>query len=296
MRALPQKQSGAALIFSLLVAILLGVFAAFFTHKAQKNIKLAESVSKRIELSHKTESELNKAIYGALNLGFSGLVWPDSGVLYPAQFWGKPEKVSAQTNISLLDLSAMLNVVPFRAHEWRSVLQYYGKEKAEAEAIVDRIEDWMDTDNFRRLQGMEARAYRISGLSIYPRNDIMQSLDELTFIPGMDSTLFAQLKDEMSYWGATSRSPLLGSPAMILAYSSQEQYQEVMRKRAESGQLRVLYNRLEGVDATLVNDVPSGIFRITVEVAFDNAATFRREADVNMAGTDVMPFYINGWQ
>ena len=82
---------------------------------------------------------------------------------------------------------------------------------------------------------------------------------------------------------------------MILAYGTEDTVFQVMEQRKNDSNLRRVYNKLKGVDASLVNDVPSGLFRVTVEVALENAR-FKRSADVNLRGTDVMPFYLYGWQ
>lgn len=290
-----KNQQGAALIFALLIAILMGVFAAFFTFKAQQNIKMAEKISNRLALTYQANGAVNKALYGVLNLGFTGLSWPDGDKTHPLLLWGEDIEVSPSVTVSIQDLSGKLNVIPFKANEWRSILMHYGKTEAEAASVTDKVEDWMDTDSFRRLQGLEARGYRFIGNEKGPRNMFMQFQEELLFIPGIDAELLAKIEGEIAYWGSPSRSPFVGTEAMIRVYTSGEHLSEIMQQRERQEDLRSQYNKLTQVDASLVNDVPSGIFRIKVRTE-NEQSQYTRTVDVNLLGVDTMPFYINGWQ
>lgn len=290
-----RQQQGAALIFALLISILMGVFAGYFTFKAKQNIEMAERVSNRLELLYQADSAIYKSLYAAMNLGFTGIDWPDDDKQYPMLLWGQELHINENEVISYQDLSGKLNIIPFKPSEWRSILVAYGKTEIEAAAITDKVEDWMDSDNFRRLQGLESRGYGLLGNGIKPRNSHMQLVEELSFIPGIDAELLLRMKDEIAYWGTPSRSPFVGSEAMIKAYTSEEQRLEIMQQRERKESLRSQYNKLTKVDASLVNDVPSGIFRVRVQVQ-QGTARFVRVVDVNLLGIDTMPFYFNGWQ
>lgn len=290
-----QSQNGAALIFAILVSLLLGVFAGFFTYKAQQHIKLAEQVSDQLKARMMADSAVKKSVYAISNLRFSGVEWPGTGQKFPAKLWGEPLVINDGLSVSYQELAAKLSLVPFRRSEWISVMQHYGLSDVSAQAVSDKIEDWMDTDSFRRVQGLERRGYNYSNSGVYPRNTIMQTLDEISYIPGVSRQLLELLKTEAVHWGSTSRSPMLGSEAMIRSYGDQSLYEQVLKQRAENGNLRAVYNSLQGVDASVVNDVPSGTFRILLDVNYGQAR-FRREVDVNLRGTDTMPFYIIGWQ
>lgn len=294
-KARQQSQQGAALIFAILVSLLLGVFAGFFTYKAQQHITLAKQVSDQLKARMQADSAAQQAIYAISNLRFSGVEWPGTGQKFAAKLWGESLLVHPGLSVSYQELAAKLSLVPFRRSEWISVMQHYGVNNVSAEAVADKIEDWMDSDSFRRVQGMENRGYDFTNTGVYPRNTIMQTLDEMAYIPGISQELLSVLKTEAVYWGSASRSPMLGSEAMIRSYGDQSIYEYVQKQRAENGNLRVVYNRLQGVDASVVNDVPSGTFRISLDVNY-GLARFTREVDVNLRGTDTMPFYITGWQ
>lgn len=288
-------QKGAALIFAILVSLLLGVFAGFFTYKAQQHIRLAEQVSDQLKARMLADSALQRGIYGMSNLRFDGVDWPGTDQKFAAKLWGEKLKVDDNLSISYQELAAKLSLVPFRRSEWVNVLQYYGLTDIAAQAIADRIEDWMDSDSFKRVQGMERRDYNYLNAGIYPRNAIMQTLDEVSYIPGVSQQLLDVLKREAVHWGSSTRSPMLGSEAMVRSYGDQKIFEQVVKQRAENGNLRAVYNRLQGVDASVVNDVPSGLFRIQLNVVYGKAQ-FQRAVDVNLRGTDTMPFYIIGWQ
>jgi len=290
-----QSQSGAALIFAILVSLLLGVFAGFFTYKAQQHIELAKQVSDQLSARMIAGSAVKQAIYAMSSLQYSGVEWPGTGQKFTTKPWGEPLKINDNLSVGYQELGAKLSLVPFHRREWVNVMQYYGLSDISAQAIADKMEDWIDSDSFRRIQGLERRGYAYQNSGVYPRNMVMQTLDEISYIPGMNRQLLKLLKAEAVHWGSTSRSPMQGSEAMIRSYGDQALYEQVLKQRNENGSLRPIYNSLQDVDVSVVNDVPSGTFRILLDVNHGQAR-FRREVDVNLRGTDTMPFYIIGWQ
>lgn len=289
------KQSGMALIFCLLISMLLGTFAAYFTYKARQHITLAERISTQIELRTEAESQMNKAIYAVSSLNLNSIQWPGkSDTQWKPAFWGKALEVDANTQVSYQDLSSKLNIIPFSANEWLGVLQFHGVDPVTARGIVDKIEDWMDKDSFKRIQGLEKRDYVASGLP-YPRDGLMQSVDELSKIPGLDKVILSKLKGQVSYWGSSDRSPLMGTKAMILAYGNEQLYNRVLELRNNAQTTQHLYNEISNIDTSLINGIVSGQFEISIKVT-KRDATFIRSAEVNMRGTEFMPFYMIGWK
>ena len=78
-----------SLIFAILVSLLLGVFAGFFTYKAQQHIKLAEQVSDQLKARMLADSALQRGIYGMSNLRFDGVDWPGTDQKFATKLWGE---------------------------------------------------------------------------------------------------------------------------------------------------------------------------------------------------------------
>ena len=302
------RQSGAALIFAILVALLLGVFAGFFTFKAKQNIELAEGVQAQLLARRVADNAVNKAIFSIASMTYAVMDWPrtvdkstksvvDKVVpnAVPTRAWGFEHNVSDSVTVSFQELGAKLSIIPLNRQEWVNVLQVYGLDMIAAQGVVDKIEDWMDSDSFRRIQGLEKRGYQFNNQAVYPRNWFMQSTDELEFIPGLDSRLRQRIAHEITYWGGSDRAPMAGSPAMIAAYAGADAVARVAELRAQDGSIRQIYNSLQNVDASVVNDIPSGLFRIEIVVKTEQAK-FTRVVDVNFKETDVIPFYFMDWR
>ena len=288
-------QRGAALVFALMVSLLLGTLAAFFAHQARSELKQSTDIADAIIARQEAKNGLNKTIYGLSNLGHLRVDWPNTQQSYESIFWGKTFSPEPSLTLKIKDVGSMLNLVPFKPKEWQAVLQYHGVDELMAHSITDRILDWMDDDDLRRIRGMEKRQYQYSNLEILPRNNIMQSLEEIKFVPDITKEVYQLIKSEALYWGVSSRNPLNGSAAMISAYGDDALYEGVLRRRQSNDSVGTLYNQLENIDPTTVNRVQSNMFLITIK-SVQASASFHLSVIVNFSGNTTIPFYLTEWQ
>ncbi len=90
--------------------------------------------------------------------------------------------------VSLQSESARINLNAELADESSQVLndlfQAWGMSIEEAETVVDSLRDWVDADDFTRLDGMEYAGYAEMGFPQFPRNKPFTSLDEVMLCRG----------------------------------------------------------------------------------------------------------------
>jgi len=92
---------------------------------------------------------------------------------------GRIYKISKYTGIQLMDGRATLNLNGAIPPQWlKSLLMSFGIKDQESDALLDILQDYIDGDNLRRLNGAEAPDYAAAGLPP-PRNDILISPHEL---------------------------------------------------------------------------------------------------------------------
>ena len=102
---------------------------------------------------------------------------------------GAKTKFIPDLSVSYQELAAKLSLVPFRRSEWMNVLQHYGLRICAAEAMADKLKTGWILIVFVAFREWNAEDYNYLNAGIYPRNAIMQTLDEITYIPGVNQQL-----------------------------------------------------------------------------------------------------------
>jgi type II secretory pathway component PulK len=290
-----QNQRGAALIFAILISLLLSVLAVFFTAQSRLHIHTANQLADKLEARLAAKSQFAETVYAISNLNYQVVQWPTESEWQPMATYSRWYERGEGMRVYIQDLASRPSLVPMERREWQSYLMNYGLTDLDASAFLDKLEDWMDSDSFRRLQGLEVRGYQMLNSGIMPRNAPMQSLEELLWIPGMTRTLYDVLAPALSYWGTSNRSPLAGSAEMISAYYGAERLDELMALRSTPSSARAAYNQLTGVDVTRVNDMSSGLFRLEIESKVGQAQA-KLVTEVDASGNDTFPFYVVSWK
>lgn len=98
-----------------------------------------------------------------------------------------------------------------------SVLKQLGVAQGDAGRLVDVLEDYLDTDSLKRLNGAEAPEYAAAGLPP-PGNDYISTVRELARMPGWRDA--PQLVAALEQWAAPTRRPVVNpntAPVELLA-------------------------------------------------------------------------------
>jgi general secretion pathway protein K len=87
--------------------------------------------------------------------------------------------------IRIYDLSGKLNLSTITRTEFKKILQKkLGSENQKVDELLDAWQDWIDNDNFKRINGAEKTYYSQKELPYLPRNAPLQSVNELNLIKG----------------------------------------------------------------------------------------------------------------
>lgn len=87
-----------------------------------------------------------------------------------------------QASVSVQDHRGLLSVNALSRPAMQNLLRNAGMSLRESDAALDVLEDYVDVDNLKRLNGAEADDYRQQGLPP-PRNDWLLSVAELGNLP-----------------------------------------------------------------------------------------------------------------
>jgi hypothetical protein len=103
---------------------------------------------------------------------------PPGTIIADGRFIGLPDGSA----FAVLDESALLPVNLLDRAGLLRLIGSLGATAAERETLVDVLQDYIDTDNLRRLNGAEAQDYARAGLPP-PRNDWLTTVRELGRVP-----------------------------------------------------------------------------------------------------------------
>lgn len=101
------------------------------------------------------------------------------------------------------------------------IFRTWGMNLAEANMLIDRMRDWVDADDFARVQGAESKAYNMPG---FPFNRPFRSVDEMALVKGMEVVEAAY--PQWRTWFSVNASGILdvneASPEVLAAVTGVE--------------------------------------------------------------------------
>jgi type II secretory pathway component PulK len=235
------SQSGYVL---LMVLGVLAVMAFVVQRFAQRNDEL-----RRNALDFQQYADGQAAVSGALA---ATLYWNVTRPLQPAgrgdanlqlRQDGRPYKADNGAWIRIQDVRGLLSANGVPRAVLQALLVQDGVEVVRAQAMIDVLDDYIDTDNLKRLNGAERSEYEALGLP-GPRDDWLLSLRELQVMPLWrdDPVRLARWSDWLSADPGHLFNPATAPPATLRAMfptAPPAQIAQILQLRAQD-QLRDL--------------------------------------------------------
>lgn len=227
------SDSGVALVVVLWFLVLLSVIA---TH---------------LSFSSRTEARISHNLFSAAQAGYAadaGVQWAIWRLSLPAQQqWladGGVHEVAlaeATVRVSLQDENGKLNINSVGAAELLPLFAAAGVDETTASMLTDRILDWRDKDDLKRLNGAENEDYIKAGLDYEIGDGLFRSLEQLQKVLGMEAWIYKRIEPALS---TRSRfqgvNPLVAPRLVLLSMPGAteelvEQYIEQRRSDREAG-------------------------------------------------------------
>jgi general secretion pathway protein K len=119
--------------------------------------------------------------------------------------------------IALKDSNGLISLITFRSNVFDNLLKYSGVPEEKRRIILDSFLDWIDHDDFTRLNGAEKPYYEREGKPI-PRNFELQFKEELLMIRGMDRELYEKISPYLTMLPNPGFNPNTAPPEVLRAY------------------------------------------------------------------------------
>lgn len=101
---------------------------------------------------------------------------------------GQPYKYGEHTLIRLQDAAGLIDANRADITVWRRLAEYVGVPVEKRDTLADRILDYIDTDDLRRINGAEAAEYAAAGAPP-PRNRALDAPEQLRGVLGWDKLM-----------------------------------------------------------------------------------------------------------
>jgi general secretion pathway protein K len=220
------RQTGVAMVVVLWIVSLLTIMAASFSLSTQRNTGLVNNAKERARGLALADAGVHYALI-MLSLPDPVKRWRSDGTSYRVFLPG------GAVGLTIFDESGKIDINSASEQTLRTVLgKLMGGDEMAAASLLDKIIDWRDSDDLKRVNGAEAKDYLAEGKGYVPQNKNFQALEELQMVMGMTPALYKKLE------------PLL------TIYTGQD---GINPQKASGEALRILFNMDEKAVADYLN-------------------------------------------
>ncbi len=284
--SLQSRQTGLALVMVLWLIALMTVVAASFATQSKVESRLAQNAVQALQAKHRAQSGFARAIR-ELMVTDPQLRWVFDGRVYPL------EDDFAVTRIAIRQASGLVNLNQAPRATLIKLFALISDDQQEREALADRLEDWRDGDDLRRIAGAEDPDYRAAGYPYLTAGRDLISLDELAYVMGFNATRVARLLPYITLHS--------GSGQVDLRYASAELRELLQQSSMDDASLNTAFGLIEpdwgAWEGSPVGNPGAGQdYRIEVEVQSRLGARAFIRADITLQSRQDQPFLVRDWR
>lgn len=270
-RARPSRQAGFAILPVLAIVLLLAMAALSVGNSARIQIGHVNTAEAVAEARALADAGIARAIFAllAMDAGHDE-TWPTGITL-----------AGGSAEIHIQDQGGLVDINDAEPETLTELLISLGLDRAAAGRLADTVADWRDEDQFVRLNGAEADAYRRAGLEWRPRDGPFERVAEMQLVLGMSPELYRDLAPLVTVYGHRSEAdPALAPEPVLLAirHGDAEGVRTILAARPK----RPAFSE-------------SRIFGIRSIGRAERGATFIRETMIRITRDPERPFQVFAW-
>ena len=293
------NERGYALLTVMVISLIIVVVTMSITSTVREDVRVAIELNDRNMASLASYSAMNEAIYNILISTFtpSGMrIYKSDGSTEEWTLYGNPLELKKGITVRARDIGGMLSPL-FDPKGLRELIEYTSKDSEKSGRFTDRLSDWQDTDDLKRLNGAESYDYRIAGFSYSPRNFFLQVPEELKLIKDFDPSIYRSIEEDLVYWSGGKRNYLTMSEQTLRALLKNDPLVDTVIKLREEEELTgKIFRDLTGIPLTEETSfAPSGMIKVEVTAEVGKAVD-RIEAVIAKQQTGKRPFFVAEWR
>ncbi len=209
-----RNPKGVALIMVLWVITILSVIVLEFCFAMRTEVNIAKNFKEEVQTHAFAEGGVQRAI--------AELIYKNDGKIQQMRKTLKPEEVppekrewvtdgrpytlsfdQGQCEIKITGEAGKVNINTVSEATLRKIIGQMGVEEDVRDIVTDSILDWIDADDFYRVNGAENDYYRSLKEPYDCKNGPLDSIEELLLVRGVTPTLFYGKKEAEERRGRT---------------------------------------------------------------------------------------------
>ncbi|MCX5912246.1 MAG: type II secretion system protein GspK [Deltaproteobacteria bacterium] len=220
MRPIADNKGSATLLTMFMAAVIITVGISF-NWLVKEHMKASEALKIKSEAILKARSAYDTLIYlmlsGSLSQREIRIDAPDEiSPLTRIPVDGQKVSLAPDIFVQIQDSNGKLSLATVNQTAMERLIRTVGGRE-DSSSIFNSYLDWIDEDDFSRLNGAEEYYYRSQGLPV-PRNYAIQFKDELQWVKGMDGGLYGKLEPNFTILPATGFNPNTAAEPVLKAY------------------------------------------------------------------------------
>lgn len=263
------RERGAALIIVLFIAAILASMAALMIIKTKQHVERITIAKDYMQAERKLISDISEFIFITQTTPYA--ILGDNTDFH--QFSTLPNNINLQgipftfqnSEITLQDMGGLIPILPFDLRQFTRYLEGLNWPQNQISPFIDVMEDWQDTDGFKRINGAESFDYNVFG---YPLNQPLQTIKDVGLFANIDSHYLDSLinNNHVILFGAGAVTPGY-APDELLSVFNSEFDAELIKKERDSTRLKQ--------DIPSSNNYPTGNWIIKVNTSYGLAKSSR---------------------
>lgn len=278
---------GVVLIAALWLLVLLGVVASGLIDLARSERRIARNIVAEAEVKALAEAAVTQAILVLLDPDLQRR-WPLDGTWKIANYIGRPIEVAIQDELGRIDLNTASDDL------LKGLFRSAGLREIEADAAVDRVIDWRDGDDLKRLHGAEREDYVERSRPYSPRNAAFESVEELGQVLGITPELLRRIAPALTVFSRRTTIDMTTAPrAALLALPGVDEGQarQIMMARGTSS-----HSGLASGGSAPVSELTERAFSVVARVEGQGGVRAMRSGVVRFTGDPNRPYWVHEWR
>lgn len=207
-------QSGVALIQVLIISLVLTILSLFILQSVKRQVGVSEMVkanfSLRLEIEN-AEAELLKTLVEFRPYRNDN---SDNDIVKVWNFYNKPFSIGKGVIVQIQDVRGLVNLNYINERLLINTLKGLEVKGKDLRVLVDSLQDWVDNDDLKRINGAEKQYYE-SLNKVAPRNNILTSTLELKSVRGSQVLADKKLDNYFTVLSQIGFNPM-NAPELVL--------------------------------------------------------------------------------
>jgi general secretion pathway protein K len=284
---------GIALVIVLWAVVLLGIMAQAFVAEIRTETKLTRNLVD----DSAAKALADGGVYAAIGRLSEEQALPNAGSGSLPPSW---QTADGLVEIAVQDEDGKIDLNTAGDELLSTLFRSVGLDEDAAKAMTDKIADWKDRDNLRRLHGAEDDAYGAAGLPYGAKDKRFDDVDELRLVLGMTPALYASIAPALTtYNGTAGVDPEAAPPAVLQALlpGRAAAIDDILaaRQAQDTAAYEAALERA-GFQQTFISRSSRSVFTVRAIARTPGGGTFVREAVVRLGGRSRKPYEILAWR